>query len=207
MESLAADEEVSAFGAALVLEGAAAVCATIVDAVVAPAPKGTLIAARGSAVEGVPLRLVAAVGGAKVAVWEGAAVEEALRGSPALTELTERADRLQAMAGATMGPLHDLDDEVRARALDRLRPRVLRAEEELWAAGAELPGVILVCAGAVEILDDGGPPVLVRGGAPLFAREAAAGLPAPSAARAAAAGALLLVGDRDLADELISVLS
>jgi hypothetical protein len=54
----------------------------------------------------------------------------------------------------------------------------------------------------VEILEDGAATGTVRGGAPLFAREAAAGLPAPSAARATAAGALLLVGDRDLADEL-----
>jgi hypothetical protein len=110
------------------------------------------------------------------------------------------------MAGATMGPLHDLDDDARSRALDRLRARVLGAKEELFAAGGELPGVILVCAGAVEILAEGAVTATVRGGSPLFAREAAAGSPAPSAEGAGSAGALLLVGDRAAAEELAGAL-
>ena len=203
VDGLAPDEEVSGFGAALVIDGAASICATIVDAPVAPAPPRALITARGTLSETIALRIVAGSGGARVAIWETAAIDDALRGCPrVLDELVQRADRLLAMAGATMGPLHDLDDATRAEVLDRLSVRVARAGESIVEPGGKLAGLTVVCVGAVDLGSGAG---MVRAGELLFPRIARRDLPAPTSARAASSGALLLVGDRALADRLAAV--
>lgn len=203
VDGLAPDEEVSGFGAALVIDGAASICATIVDAPVAPAPPRALITARGTLSETIALRIVAGSGGARVAIWESAAIDDALRGCPrVLDELVQRADRLLAMAGATMGPLHDLDDATRAEVLDQLSVRVARAGESIVEPGGKLAGLTVVCVGAVDLGSGAG---LVRAGELLFPRVARRDLPAPTSARAASSGALLLVGDRALADRLAAV--
>lgn len=204
VESLAADEEVSGFAAALVLEGAASVCPAIADTPVAQATPGSLITTRGSSGEPASLRIVAGAAGAKVAVWEGALVDGAL--SPEVREeLTAAADRLHALAGAAVGPLNELDDDDRARLFDKLRARVVRPREVITAAGADLVELMLVCAGAVEVIDDEDGALLVRPGELLFAREMQAGSKCPATACAAAAGALLLVGDRALAADFAAV--
>jgi hypothetical protein len=199
IEALSADEEVSAFGAALVIDGDASVCATIVDAHAAQARPGTLIVTRGTLAESVALRVVAGSGGARVAVWEAAAIEEALRSCPWVLEgLITRADELQAYAGATMGPLGELDDAARAVVLERLAVRVAPPREVILDAGAAVPGLILVCVGAIELASGG----VVRAGEVLFPQAALAGAPAPSVARASASGAVFLVADRALSAEL-----
>jgi hypothetical protein len=205
VEVLAAEEEVAGFGGALVVEGDAFVRATIDDADVAPAARGTLVTIRGTAAESVALRVVAGAGGARIAVWDGAAIEEALRDCPwVLEELAERADRLQAMAGATMGPLGELDDAARRALFDKLRVRAVKPGEAFVSAGAEIDGVTLVCVGAVEV-EDGDEPRLVRAGELLFAHAGKNGEPAPSPARASTQGALLLVGDRAVVDDLLRI--
>ncbi|APR84430.1 SCP-like extracellular [Minicystis rosea] len=206
IETLAADEEVAGFGAALVLDGAASVCATIVDIPVAPAARGALLTLRGSAVEQVALRIVAGAEGARVAVWDAPAIEAALAASASVSaELSANADRLQALAAATMGPLGDLDDEVRGGILDRLRARVVRPRETIVAAGAALPAVMLVVTGAVEIGDGDDDARLAQPGELLFSREAQRGAPAPAPASAAPTGAVLLLGDADVATELAAI--
>lgn len=206
-ETLAADEEVSGFGAALLLDGAASVCATIVDAPACRAIAGTLVPSRGTLGEAVTLRVVAGSRGATIAVWDQAVIEDALRSCPwVLDELVSHADRLQALAGATMGHLGELDEATRNQLLDRLAVRVARAHEPIVDAGAERVDLALVCVGAVEVLDGGEPRPdgAVRPGEALFPRTVLECAPAPSAARAGSAGAILLVGDRSIAPELLA---
>lgn len=201
VEALSADEEVSAFGAALVIDGEAYVCATIVDARASQAARGALVPVRGTLVESVALRVVAGAGGARVAVWEAAALEEALRACPWVLEgLVARADELQAFAGATMGPLGELDDVVRGRLLARFAVRVAPPREVILDAGAPVPGLILVCVGSIELADG----VVVRAGEVLFPGAALDGAKAPSLACASASGAVFLVADRALTAELVA---
>jgi len=205
LETLAADEEVSGFGAALLFEGTAQVCATIVDAPASRATVGTLVPSRGSLADGVALRVVAGENGAKVAVWEPSVVEDALKSCPwVLDELVERADRLQALAGATMGPLGDLDESDRDALLNRLTLHVAAPDEVIAVAGERPAGIMLVGAGSISLLE-GGVPVSksgVRPGELLFGRSVLEGSPAPCEARAGASGALLLTGERGIAQEL-----
>jgi hypothetical protein len=150
----------------------------------------------------VALRVVAGPSGARVAVWEQAVLDEALHACTwVLEELKAEADRLQALAGATMGPLGDLDETLREQVLSRLSVRVAPAREPVDTD----PAVALVCVGSVEVhagVRDGGPsegppnpPVLVRAGEALLPRADV------GEARAGAQGALLLVGD-PLPDDL-----
>ena len=127
VETLAADEEVAGFGVALLLDGDAAVCAAIVDTPVSGAALGALLPARGTFGDAVALRVVAGARGARVAVWNPPAVEAALAGHPeVIGALSARADRLQALAGATLGPLGELSDAARERLVERLGIRVVQ---------------------------------------------------------------------------------
>jgi hypothetical protein len=202
VETLAADEEVAGFGVALLLEGDATVCAAIVDTPVSTAARGALLPARGTFGDAVALRVVAGPRGARIAVWNPPAVEEALTGHPeVIGALSARADRLQALAGATLGPLGELSDTARERLVERLGVRVVQPREAVVEAGAELARLMLVCVGSVDIVG-GAATETVRTGELLFARATAEALPAPAGARAGASGAILLVGDRELLPEL-----
>jgi hypothetical protein len=202
VETLGADEEVAGFGAALLLEGDAAVCAAIVDTPVSRAAPGALLPARGTFADAVALRVVAGARGARIAVWDPGAVGEALGGHPeVLSALSARADRLQALAGATLGPLGELADTARERIVERLSVRVVQPRGMVVEAGAALAELMLVCVGSVEIVG-GEATDTVRTGDLLFARAMAEDLPAPAGARAGAAGAILLVGDRGLLPDL-----
>jgi hypothetical protein len=206
VELLAGDEEVKGFGAALLLEGSASVHPAIVDTALAEVATGTLVTTRGTSGEAIALRVVAGPVGAQVAVWDAAVIDAALGAFPGVqAELTERANRLQALAGAVMGPLGDLDDEARARLFARMRARVVRPREVIVAAGAPLAEVMLVCAGAVEADDDEDGALLVSPGEILFPHAVREGAASPSTATAAAPGAILLVGDRALIDELAAI--
>jgi hypothetical protein len=186
IEGLAADEEISGFGAALLVDGDASVCATIMDERVSHVEKGALVPTRGTFADAVALRVVAGAGGARLAVWDQSVLDETLRPCPwVCEELVAYADRLQALAGATMGPLGELDDVARAHLLELLSVRVARAHEAVSDEGV---AAALVCAGSVEV-SEGGKPVVVRAGDLLFPRPSAEG------AKAGAQGAILLVGD------------
>src|SRR5262249_47876839 len=94
VQVLGADDEVSGFGAALLVEGAASVCATIVDERVSRAEPGELVPMRGTFADAVALRVVAGPAGARVATWDQAVIDEALRSCPwVIEELAARADR------------------------------------------------------------------------------------------------------------------
>ncbi|AUX47919.1 uncharacterized protein SOCE26_094450 [Sorangium cellulosum] len=202
---LAPDEELAVSGAALVLHGKASVCANIVDTPAARAAIRTLVPSRGTLGDGIPLRVVAGAGGARVAIWDQATIDDALRTCPwVLEELRAVADRLQALAGATMGPLGELEETLLRRILGRLRLRGLEPGEQLIHAGNPMPGLVLVGAGALELVDERSQEITggARSGELLFASELLAGQPAPSIARAAAGGALVLIADHPVLREL-----
>ena len=203
---LAADEEVSGFGGALLVSGGAVLCATIVDAAAHWARFGELLVARGTLAEGVAVRVVGAGDGAIVAVWPRAVLEQALAAhAPCEARARARGDRLQALAGATMGPLGEIDDEHRRALAAELTVRCL-APGEVWLEdGAPAPPIALVGAGEVELY---GPiseetSEAVEPGALVFPELAAIGGEAPSSARAGTSGALLLVAERDVVTRMV----
>jgi hypothetical protein len=197
---------VHGFGAALVVEGEALVCARIADTPARRERPGALVPARGTLREGVPLRVVAGAAGAVVAVWEPAFVGDALRACPwVLDELRRQADHLQALAGATLGPLGELDDRSRDLVLPRLALRVVAPGEALVERDDKNVGLAVVGAGTLALFE-GEPEALAREARPgeaLFADALVRHAPVACTARAGAAGALVLFADRKLAHELL----
>ncbi|WP_148314461.1 Crp/Fnr family transcriptional regulator [Sorangium cellulosum] len=205
VEDLAPDEELAVYGAALVLSGSAAVCATIVDAPAEHAAIRTLVPSRGTLEEGIPLRIVAGARGARVAIWDQATIDNALRTCPwVLDELRAVADRLQSLAGVTMGPLGELEETLLHRVLGRLRLRSLEPGEPLIHAGNPMPGLVIVGAGTLELVAERTQELAgaARPGELLFASELLGGQPAPAIARAAGTGALVLIADHPALREL-----
>lgn len=219
VEDLAANEEVSGFGATLVLFNDAMVCSAIVDTPAARASAGTLVPSRGTLAEGIPLRVVAGARGTLVAVWDQATIDDALRACPwVVDELREAADQLQAYCGATIGPLGDLEEELLPSVLEQLSLRHLQPEESVVMSGHPMPGLMVVGGGSVELVEEAEGAVNVVGtlrpGDLVFADALLTGQPAPRTARAAASGALVLLGEHpvlrelfEAAPSLISVLS
>jgi hypothetical protein len=206
IEALSADEEVSSFGAALLLAGEASVCATIVDTPACRAMKGTLVPSRGSLSEPVGIRVVAGSQGARVAIWEQPVIEEALRSCPwVLDELVTRADRIQALAGATMGPLGEIDEASRNELLDRLIVHFAQPFESLVDDSGDTLGIAVVGGGVVDLAAHGDLAAkALHPGETLFARAVIEGRPAPRAASAGASGALVLIGEAKIARELMA---
>ena len=199
LERLAPHAEIEGFGAVLILEGGAALSAAIVPAPIQRLAPGGLVPSRGTLAQGVPLRITAADEGAQVALWTTSTFGAALAWCPwVLDELERVANRLQALAGASMGPLGDLDEAVRARVVERLQVRVARAGEVVAEKGAPLTGTTILGAGLLDIEGRGE----VHPGDVLFPRAASTGAPAPATARAGLGGALLLVGEPGLLAEL-----
>jgi hypothetical protein len=110
-------------------------------------------------------------------------------------------DRLQALAGATMGPFGELDDEDRRAVAAELSLRCLRPGEIWLEDGAPAPAVALVGAGGVELY---GPiseetTETVDPGSVVFRDLPITGGDAPCSARAGASGALVLFAEPDVA--------
>jgi hypothetical protein len=205
IEELGKDEEVSGFGATLVVQGDAVVSATIVDTPALRAPRGTLIPSRGTLTESVALRVIAGSDGARVAVWNQAVLDMALKSCPwVLDDLRPLADRLQALAGATMGPLGELDEAARSKVIERMAVRVVPPHEIIAEQGNKLPWLAVVGAGAVELLKADRVTGEVGAGDFVFPGVVVRDLPAPTTIRAGAAGALLLTGDHALAREILT---
>jgi Cyclic nucleotide-binding domain len=206
--TLNGQEEVNAFGLALVLRGRVSVMPAIADAACAHAARGELIWSRGSLDDSVALRLVSVEHGTEVALWEGDVFAAIIRDCPWVAdELRPRADRLQALAGVSVGVLGDrLDDELRAIITDRCQVRVLVRGEELVHEGKPLGGMHIVAGGHLELAL--GDPRVPTGeqlgpGEFLFAPQVLSSGPAPASARAGRGGALILFADRHVAHELL----
>jgi hypothetical protein len=207
IEALGMDEEVSAFGVALVLAGKVSIMPVIADSACAQIAAGNVVFTRGSLSDGVALKAVALEDGTRVAVWEPGVVEDKLATSPwVLDELKVVADRLQALAGVGMGVLGErLDDSLRSMVTDRCQVKTLLPEEVLVTEKRPLGGLFVLGAGHLEVMSPGGAEVSgeLGPGDILFVEQVLAAGPAPATVRAGKAGALVLFADRMAAHELM----
>jgi hypothetical protein len=204
IESLAAEEDVSVSCLALVVDGEAAVQATVADVAAVTLKRSELLYARSSIPETLSLRLVAEADPTTIALWDGRA-DDVLGETPDLLDRLKRtSDRIQAIAGCTMGPVGEqLDETLRAVAIERLEVRVLSPNEVIAPAGQPVPGMVIVGVGTVELEGTNGESDRLGPGDFLFASQVLAGGPAPMTARAGARGAIVLFGGRAVAHELL----
>ena len=204
---LSPSDEVAGFGLALVIDGRVHLSATTSDLAVCSLSAGAILRARGTIDDSVPLRLVGSSEGARVATWDERLVEASFHTCPWVEhELRAIGDRFQAEAGAMMGVLGTrLDPVLRAQVMEKLSLRTLSEHETFVMRGNPVPGLLVVGAGQLELVDDDGIPdsLSLRPGAFLFANELLLAAPAPHTARAAAGGALVLMADRRMAQELL----
>ena len=205
VERLNREEEVSAFGLALVLRGAVSVMPTIADVACARAKKGDIVWSQGNVEDGVALRLVAAENDTEVAVWDASVLRGAVAEYPWVVEdLKALADRFQALAGVSMGAMGErLDESLRSMVTDRCEVKRLLPGEELVTKGKPVGGMFIIAAGRIQIGDDGEVLSELGPGEFLFASQVLAGGAAPHAAVAAKGGALVLFAGRHAAHELL----
>lgn len=197
------EEEVPVTGAVLVLSGAAVICPTIADAAAHHLASLALVPALTSRTDVTKIRVVA-TDACKLASWDRASLEEALKSCPwVLDELRQRSDRYAALAGATMGPLGDLDEASRIAAMDRLTVRALAPGETWLEGGADLPGLTIVGSGALSLEDEG---ASFSTGDVVMPDRVLEGGKVGGAVRAGAEGALLLGANRMVTLELFSIL-
>ncbi|HEX8796301.1 MAG TPA: hypothetical protein VF765_35365 [Polyangiaceae bacterium] len=207
VQALGKDEEISGFALALVLEGSVDLTATIVDAPAVRLKAGEVLRTRGTVDHVAPVRLIGAADVSRVAVWDEHAVEQAFHACPWVEdELRAACDRHHAEVGLTMGPLGErLDWGLRTDLASRMTLRSLAEHEVFATRGDPLPGLLVVGAGELEILDENTeqPGTLVRAGDFLFPTEVLRAAPTPQTARAGKGGALVFFAERRSAQELL----
>lgn len=207
IHSLGRDEEVSGFALALVVSGSVDLAATIVDAMAQRLETGAMIRARGTVDASSPMRLVTASETCSVAVWDEDAVTEAFRTCPWVEDdLRSAGDRFQALVGITMGPLGErLDASLRASVTDRLKLLTLAEHEVFATRGQAIRGLLVVGAGELELVAEDGNAngTVIRPGDFLFPNEVLRAAPAPETVRAAKGGAIILLAERQIAQELL----
>jgi hypothetical protein len=202
---LSEGEEVAGFALAYMLEGTVDVAATMVDAPAVRLAKGAVLRTRGTTNEGVPMRLISTTARAVVACWPPAAVEEAFANCPWVEQdLRAASDRVMTLVGITIGPLGErLDPSIREEIIGRLTVKPLVPGEIVVEKGKPVPGLFLVGVGELELVDGDDVKGVVGSGDFLFATEVLGAGAAPQTARAGAGGALVMFGDRHLAQELM----
>jgi hypothetical protein len=202
ISELGVDEEVSGFGAALLLSGAAAVCATIADVAALALREAEIAPAMTSHPDGAAIRVVATEP-SRVAVWDRGVLDRALKSCPwVLDDLVSRGDRIAAIAGATMGPLGDLDESSRFMALEHVAVRTLGPSEVMIAAGGEVAGLTIVGLGTVL---QGGDQTFSAGDV-VLAGSVMEGGTTPSEVKAGPQGAIVLQATRMKTLELFSTI-
>jgi CRP-like cAMP-binding protein len=159
--------------------------------------------------DGVALRLVATAPDTQVAVWDFETIEPPLADCPwVLEELQSVADKYQALAGVSMGPMGDrLDDMLRGMVLERCKLVKLLPGEVLVEKGKPVGGLYIVGAGRVELGagENGAAEGELQPGDFLFAPQVLSAGAAPTTARAGSSGALLMAADRHAAHELMVI--
>jgi hypothetical protein len=198
-------EEIATFALAYVLEGNFDVAATMVDAPAGRLETGAVMRSRGTTEENVPVRLIAANGPGVVATWSDQSVEEAFRTIPWVEEdLRAAADKMQTLVGITIGPLGErLDQSIREQVISKLKMRTLIPSEIIVNKGETVPGLLLVGIGELELVKGDEVTGVVGSGEFLFPTEVLGMGDAPLTARAGKGGALVMFGDRGVAQELL----
>jgi hypothetical protein len=204
---LSADEEVGSFGAALVTRGRVGIMPSIAEVAASVAVAGEVVFTRGTLDEGIALRVVALEDDTVVASWSAEQLQAGLADCPWVAdELRLVADRFQALAGATLGPLGDrFDDALRNQVVSRLDVKAFAPGELIVAVGKPVPGLHVVGAGRVEFVEGEAVIEVADPGDFLFAAEVLAGGRAHATARAGKSGALILFATRAVAHELLMV--
>ena len=205
LHTVAEGDEIGSFALAYVVSGTFDVAATVVDAPAARLTNGAVLRARGTTDENVPIRLICANNTGSLATWSDAAVDEAFRSIPWVEQdLRAAADRIQTLVGITIGPLGErLDPSIREEIIGRLTMRPLIAGEIVVKEGEAVPGLLLVGIGELELVKADKVVGVVSSGDFLFATEVLGAGDAPSTARAGPGGALIMFGDRRIAQELL----
>ena len=205
IDTLAAGEEISINGLAMVVDGEATVGAAISDVAAVRVAASEPLLAHGSISDALALRVVAEAEPTTIASWERNTAEHWLALTPELLDQWRHAsDRLQAMSGSTIGPVGErLDEGLRAMLFDRLEVRALEPGTVVSQAGSAVPGIAIVGVGHLELERDGAVFDKLGPGEFLFGAELLAQTPAPATARAGARGALLLTGSRSTTYELL----
>jgi hypothetical protein len=207
IHDLRRSDEIANFALAFVIEGGVEVSATIVDSPAQRLDAGAVLRGRGTIEAIEAMRLVSVADHTRVATWGERDVADAFRSCPWVEdELRVAGNRMQALVGVTMGPLGErLDPVLRATVTNRMRLRVLAEYEVFTNAGGPIPGLLVVGAGELELIGRNG--VIegrtLRAGDFLFPAEVLRAAPAPSSVRAAKGGALILVAERGVAQELL----
>jgi hypothetical protein len=166
----------------------------------------TVLLGRGSLETTVPLRLVGASANSVIATWDASAVEAALGSCPWVEEdLRKAADRVQALAGASLGALGErLSPDLRTGIVEKLTLRTFEEHETIVTEGVPVPGILLVAVGNVELVASELVTGQVAAGQFVLPAEALSAGPSPTSARAGTGGALLLAGDRKTTQELFA---
>lgn len=198
-------EEIATFALAYVVRGAFEVAATMVDAPAGRLEMGQVLRSRGTTEENVPIRMIAAGGSGVVATWSDASVEEAFRTIPWVEDdLRAAADKMQTLVGITIGPLGErLDMSIREQIVSKLKMRPLIPAEIVVNKGETVPGLLLVGIGELELVKGDEVTGVVGSGEFLFPTEVLGMGDAPLTARAGKGGALVMFGDRGVAQELL----
>ena len=202
---LGASEVIESFALACVLDGDVDVAPARVDVSIGRISKGSVLRAQGTPAARVAVRLVGSTSGGTVAVWDDAAVGEAFGSCPWVEDdLRAAGDALQALAGVTQGPLGTrIDSMLRELVTSRLAVRSLLEGETLVERGAQVPGIVVVGVGQLDLIDGERVVGSVRSGEFLFPEQVLGAGMAPASARAGSGGALVMFGDRKLAQELL----
>ena len=198
-------ESVGPFALAFVVSGDVDVMPSDLSTVATTIEAGRVVRARGSLDEPIPLRLVCA-SESVVATWTVEAMQVGLGPCPWVEDdLRTSADRIQALAGSTLGVLGQrLSVELRTSIVERLAIRVFAEHEAIVTEGVPVPGLLLVGAGRVNLLPDDAEPTQIGAGQFVLPAEALSAGASPATVRAAQGGALLLIGDRKTTQELFA---
>jgi hypothetical protein len=198
-------DEIATFALAYVVKGTFEVAATMVDAAAGRLETGQVLRSRGTTEENVPIRMIAAGGPGVVATWSDAAVEDGFRSIPWVEDdLRAAADKMQTLVGITIGPLGErLDMAIREQVIAKLKMRPLIPAEIVVNKGESVPGLLLVGIGELELMKGDEVAGVVGSGEFLFPTEVLGMGDAPYTARAGKGGALVMFGDRGVAQELL----
>jgi len=206
IERMGTGEDLSFFSVVLVLEGWVKLMPAIADVTCATAAAGEVVFTQGSLADGVALRVVAGQNGTTLATWDRETFDEITRSCPWVAdELRLIADSFQALAGTALGMLGErLDDALREVVTSRCQVLTLLPGEVLVQLGKPVPGMHIVGAGLVELVDASGVVVsTVSPGEFLLTAQVLAGGVSPHTVRASSAGALILFARRIVAHELL----
>jgi signal-transduction protein with cAMP-binding, CBS, and nucleotidyltransferase domain len=206
VKAYAKGDAIDTFALAYVVRGEAHVIASGALTQAATLGHGAVLRARGTLEATIGLRLACASAKAVIATWDSAAVEAALGSCPWVEdELRATGDRIQALAGASLGTLGEkLSPDLRATIVAKMSIRAYAQNETIVTEGLPVPGILLVGSGTVDLVANQSVTTRVTAGQFVLPAEALSAGPSPASARAGSGGALVFAADRKTTQELFA---